>query len=118
MINYIKIKFYLFCVVIFIIWNTIVIGKIVPLYYGIFRVRYNYEKMLNEEKKKSEYIFKIIKILYNEWMYTFIQFLKINNILLFEQLLGVMKNINNIEVNIYILFILLKILFLRIYLND
>jgi len=51
-------------------------------------------------------------------MYTFIQFLKIYNILLFEQLFGVMKNINNIEVNIYILFILLKILFLRIYLND
>ena len=60
-------------VIIFVLWYSIIIGKIIPLYYSTLRGRYIYEKNLWNKVKENEYVIKVIENFYSIWMFEIVQ---------------------------------------------
>ena len=65
------------------LWYSIIIGKIIPLYYNTLRGRYIYERNLWNKVKENEYIIKIIEVFYSIWIFEIIQEFKTIAVLIY-----------------------------------
>jgi len=55
-------------IILFLVWYSFVVVLIVPKYYKVFRSRVELEKFLFVRIKGDEYLMKVMKLFFNNWM--------------------------------------------------
>jgi F-type H+/Na+-transporting ATPase subunit alpha len=78
-------------IIFFILWYGFVVVLIIPKYYKVMRSRVEIEKLLYANIKQDEYLLKLLKIFFNNWIKEIVKLFSLNMIINFSK--------NNIEGN-------------------